>query len=134
MRAIESGTSLALDSASKGGIMKNARGFTLIELMVVVAIVAILSAIALPAYRNYTIRSANRACLAEAKAYAGISMVDILNRLPVSAPQNKACTNTTTPATDVDTVTADAAGTGDASISCPLATGASCTYTSASGN
>jgi type IV pilus assembly protein PilE len=33
------------------------RGFTLIELMIVVAIVAIIAAIAYPSYRNYVLRS-----------------------------------------------------------------------------
>ena len=35
----------------------NARGFSLIELMIVVAVVAILSAVAIPSYRDYTIRA-----------------------------------------------------------------------------
>ena len=54
---------------------KNMQGFTLIELMIVVAIIAILAAIALPAYQNYVARAqATEALTATAGVRADIGV------------------------------------------------------------
>lgn len=47
------------------------KGFTLIELMIVVAIIGILAAIAIPAYQNYTTRSQVSEALGMASTYKG---------------------------------------------------------------
>jgi type IV pilus assembly protein PilA len=72
-------------------MQSNARGFTLIELMIVVAIIAILAAIALPAYNLYRIRSAETACLAETKNYASFALAAIYDQTAPSVPLLGAC-------------------------------------------
>lgn len=51
--------------------------------MIVIAIIGLLAAIALPAYQAYVIRSSDRACLAEVKAYAGFALASLYaNEVP----------------------------------------------------
>ena len=71
--------------------MNKQQGFTLIELMIVVAIIAILAAIALPQYRQYTQRSANSACLGEAKSYMNVAVADAADNRAPGAPPGIAC-------------------------------------------
>lgn len=106
--------------------MKTQNGFTLVELMIVIAIIGIIASIAVPAFTNYTSESADTSCLQEVKHYANQAYIQLVTGQTVSAPSYSACASISRPLNLNSGITAMPVAPGLNPVVCDLTNGVQC--------
>lgn len=103
-------------------------GFTLIELMIVIAIIGILASIVIPHYQEYTQQAADNACLAEAQHYAqSVAIAITTNKSNIPGHVASACRQITTPSETTNSLQVVPAKTGTGiTINCDLTNNGLC--------
>lgn len=71
--------------------MQTQKGFTLIELMIVIAIIGILAALAIPAYTDYTVRARVSEAVTTASAMKSTVSENIMNAGGTTIPASGNC-------------------------------------------
>lgn len=114
--------------------MEEQRGFTLIELMIVIAIVAILVSIAVPAYQSYSKSAGVKACLSETKNYSNYIFYALNDQDATTLPKKptiSSCDEITDTSSWDETTTnlvieAKSKNSATVNIKCDLSKGANC--------
>jgi len=105
------------------------QGFTLIELMIVVAIIGILASVAIPAYTDYVKEAHDGACMSEATAWSKRAYTQLTLSKTVTDYTGSNCSEKPTSPTainDTALVFKPKDGTG-ATVSCLMTNAGACT-------
>ena len=113
-------TSQLIQPRAKHQFKSNLAGFTLIEMMIVVAIIGVLAAIAVPSYKNYTVKSKRADMMAEMQniasnieakklatgTYANVTTTGLTGNFPRQGTAVYSTAITPSPLTEAWTITA----------------------------